>query len=147
MTERRAEDPLPQAERRAAAADQLAALEGVRQEVAGLRDDVREDARELRAELRASLEAFALAHGREHQAESAHLSGLVDDAARDHARFDAFIRNAELAQARRDGTLGVFRFVVELLGRYYRPIGALIMTLGMIVAAATGALTISIGIR
>jgi hypothetical protein len=127
--------------------DQLRALEGVRAEVAGLRDDVREDARELRSELRSALEAFALAHGREHQAESVHLSGLVDGAARDHARFEAFMRNAELAAARRDGYLGVFRFVVELLGRYYRPIGALIVTLAVALAAITGALTVAVSVQ
>jgi hypothetical protein len=41
-----------------------------------------------------------------------------------HARFEDFMRKAELAAARRDGILGVFRFSLDLLGRNWRGIVA-----------------------
>lgn len=134
-------------ERRATDPAYLSAIEAVRDEVAALRDDMREDARELRAELRSSIDAFAVTHAKEHVTEHDYLQGLLLSANTAHERFEMFIRNAELAQARRDGYLGVFRFTVELLGRYYRPIGALIIALGFTAAALVGAISINIGIR
>lgn len=41
-----------------------------------------------------------------------------------HARFEDFMRRAELAQARRDGALGIVRFVFDLVGRNWRGIVA-----------------------
>lgn len=114
----------------------LDALMGLRMEVTALRDDMREDSAALRQELG----GFALAHAKEH--ETTRL-----EAEAEHQTFHDFIRNAELAQARRDGYLGVFRFTVETLNKYWKPIGFLIIMLASVAAALAGALTISVGIH
>jgi hypothetical protein len=41
-----------------------------------------------------------------------------------HARFEDFMHKAEIAQARRDGALGIIRFVFDLIGRNWRGIAA-----------------------
>jgi hypothetical protein len=41
-----------------------------------------------------------------------------------HARFEDFMHRAELAAARRDGALGIIRFVFDLIGRNWRGIAA-----------------------
>jgi hypothetical protein len=41
-----------------------------------------------------------------------------------HARFEEFMHKAELAAARRDGFLGVVRFMFDLIGRNWRGIAA-----------------------
>lgn len=125
----------------------LDALHAIRGELSGLRDDFREDIREVRRDMQGSIDTVIVQHGKEHALERAYLTGLKEEAELDHARFDTYIRNAELVQARRDGALGVFRFTIELLGRYYRPLGALIIALTFAVAAVVGALTVEIGIQ
>lgn len=134
-------------ERRAVDPAYLAALDGIRDELAGLRADVREDVRDVRTELRASIEGFALMHGREHIAEAAHLDELVAERDRVHADFAAFMRAAQLAQARRDGALGALRFVVELAGVHYRELGVLLGIALFGLAAIAGAIRIDIGVR
>lgn len=134
-------------ERRATDPAILAALDSIRGEVSALRDDMREDIRAVREDMQTSIDAVIATHGREHSIERKYIDGLRTEAVIAHERFDAFIRNAELAQARRDGYLGVFRFTIELLGRYYRPLGALIITMALAFASAIGALRIDISIQ
>jgi len=59
-----------------------------------------------------------------------------------HARYDAFIAANALDQARRDGALGVVRYVVELFGRNWKAL----LPLAGAVAAVTGAVHVSIGV-
>lgn len=59
-----------------------------------------------------------------------------------NARFDAFIASNQLEQARRDGALGVVRYLVELFGRNWKAM----LPLAGAVAALTGAVHISIGV-
>lgn len=75
--------------------------------VEGLRSDMREDL----AGLRDDLQNYMTSHGNDHQAADR-------DRADAHGRFDAFIRNAEITAARRDGALGVMRFAFELFSRH-----------------------------
>lgn len=58
-----------------------------------------------------------------------------------HNRYDAFISANAIDNARRDGALGIVRYVVDLLGRNWKALAA--TALG--IAAATGSLHISIG--
>lgn len=75
--------------------------------IEGLRSDMREDLGGLRDDL----QNYMTTHGGEHVA-------AANERAEAHSRFDAFIRNAELAAAHRDGALGVVRFVFELVARH-----------------------------
>jgi hypothetical protein len=56
------------------------------------------------------------------------------------------MRDQELAAARRDGALGVFRFVVEQVSRHWQPLAALIGTMAGLVAFLTGSIHIVIGV-
>jgi len=116
----------------------ISAIEGLRTEISGLRDDVREDIKEIREDLERAVTNYAITHGHEHQAER-------DDSRAAHDRFDTFIRNAELAQARRDGAIGIFRFVIETLARYARPIATVLLGLAALIAAGSGAIQIQVG--
>ena len=51
---------------------------------------------------------------------------------------------AELAQARRDGALGVFRFVLELLARHWKPITAIVTSLTVAAAVVSGSIQIEV---
>lgn len=96
-----------------------------------LRDDMREDNHRLEGRIMAVVTGFQTAHARVHD---------VDQAANEkaHDRFDAFIRSAELAQARREGALGVFRFVLEQLSRHWKPLLAILSGVAAVVLAAGG---------
>lgn len=104
---------------------------GVYAAIEGLRDDVREDNDRLERRLMAGVHEFAIRHGQEHLVER-------DEKALAHERFDAFIRSAELAQARREGALGVFRFVLEQLSRHWKPVFAILSGVAAVVLAAEG---------
>lgn len=100
--------------------------------IEGLRSDMREDLGAIRHDLADTEErlvsqvtAYTSAHAQEH-------ATVAAKSGEDHERFNAFIRNAELAQARRDGALGVIRFLFELTSRHS---GALIKVVAAITAA------------
>lgn len=83
---------------------------------------------------------FVIAHGRDHEA-------MQIERERDHGEFRAFMKNAELAQARRDGALGVFRFGVELLSRHARPLATLLVPILLFLLAALGNFRIEVVAR
>lgn len=116
----------------------VSAIESLRAEVSGLRDDVREDIEAIRSEVRTAVTDFTIAHGREHQAER-------EDRTVAHARFDDFIRAVELDKARRDGALGFLRFGFELFGRYGRQVAWVLLGLASLVGAASGAIQVTVG--
>ena len=108
-----------------------------------LRDDVREDLGASEKRVMTAIEdatrtfgGYRDEHGREHVA-------MRGDSEAAHKRFDAFIASQSVAQARRDGALGVVRFLVELAGANWKAI----LALGLALYAALGNLEISIGIR
>jgi len=115
----------------------LDAIEGlradVREDIGHLRDDVREDVRDIRVDL----SAFITAHGREHADQKAESETA-------HDGFTAFISNFELERARKDGALGVFRFVLEQLSRHARPLAALGIGLITAIAAIVGAFRVDV---
>jgi hypothetical protein len=106
----------------------------VREDIGHLRDDVREDNAALEHRVMTALGDFSVAHGREHTTER-EASAAV------HRRFDDFLRTAELNQARRDGALGVFRFLLEQTSRHAKPLTAVLL------AAAGAALALAGNIR
>lgn len=112
----------------------------VREDIGQLRDDMREDNQRLEDRIMTVVTGFQTAHGAVHEGDRAE-----NDAA--HVRFDAFIRNAELVQARRDGALGVFRFAVELLSRNWKPLTVVLTAITAVLFAATGDLRIEIVTR
>lgn len=83
---------------------------------------------------RADLTTYETAHGKEHVAQRVESEEV-------HKRFDAFIASSTIAQAHRDGTLGVVRFMLELLGRNWKALAALAAG----IAAASGNLRVVIG--
>lgn len=105
-----------------------------------LRDDMREDNRDLEKRIMDTVTGFVVAHGKQHDAHD------VDSEAA-HRDFRAFIRAAELAQAKRDGALGVFRFAVELVSRNWRPISVVLVAMTAALFAATGDIRIEIMTR
>jgi hypothetical protein len=115
--------------------------------IEGLEARMREDNERLEArlmgvvvEIRSEQRESNLEHAKEHQSAT-----LVAEA--EHARFSEFIRNAEIAQARRDGALGVFRFVVEQVSRHWQPLSALLVTAGIAGLALGGNIHIEVGLR
>lgn len=58
-----------------------------------------------------------------------------------HSRYDTFIAANAIDQARRDGALGIVRYVADLLGRNWKALAAGAVA----IAAATGSLRITIG--
>lgn len=98
------------------------------------------DAMELRVmaainAARSDLTSFEAAHGREHVAQRSESESS-------HLEFRAFMAKVDLAKARQDGTLGVLRYLADLLGRNWKAIAGL----AVMVAAATGSIHISIGV-
>ncbi len=128
--------------------DAIEALrEDVREDLGHLRDDVREDNERLEQRVMAAIHdvrtdaaGFALDHAKVHIQRQ-------EDTDAEHATFREFIRNAELAQARRDGALGVFRFVLEQLSRHWRPLVALLSSVLFGLAILTGSVSIEVVAR
>lgn len=120
----------------------------------GLRDDVREDLGALEGRVMAAItevqrdaHEYAIAHSGIHADDHAERDRLVAEAKVAHDRFDDFIRNAALAQARRDGALGVIRFVIELVGRNWRGVAAVAGALIVALLTVTGQLSVSVSVR
>lgn len=122
----------------------LRAIDGmrddVREDLAGLRRDVREDQRVTEERLMGTMAQFARAHSAEHDERD-----LAIDT--DLSKFRAFMRTAEIAQAKRDGALGVLRFVLELVSKHAKSIVAIACTGGALVGLLSGVVHVSVGIR
>lgn len=106
---------------------------------AELRQQRNLDAMELRVmtainATRADLTSYEASHGKEHVAQRV-------ESEQAHKRFDDFMHTASIAQAHRDGTLGVVRFLIELLGRNWKAIAAGALAL----LAASGNIRVVIG--
>lgn len=125
-----------------------AAIEGlrtdVREDIGHLRDDVREDNERLErrvmteiAGVRRDQAEFALAHAKVHAVRQ-------EETDAEHRVFREFIRNSELAQARRDGMLGMFRFGLELISRHAKPIATIIVALTGALLALSGSIAIEL---
>ena len=136
-----ADDPVLERRDNHTTLDAIRALrQDVREDVAGLRTDMREDNERLETRMVGMVTGFIVAHGAEHQAERT----ASNDA---HARFDKFIKAAEYAEARRDGALGVFLFVLEHVSRHWRPITAILTAIATVILAATGNVQLQIVAR
>lgn len=112
----------------------------VREDIGHLRDDLREDNAALERRVMTALQEYAVAHGQVHSTEKAAAEVA-------HARFDTFIRNAELAQARRDGALGVFRFAVEQVSRHAKPISLVLAAVAAAGLALAGNIRFEVIVR
>lgn len=125
----------------------LRAVDDVRTDVRELRDDVREDNAALEQRVMA-----ALAVAREEQRLSveahakAHLESAIENET-ELGRIRDFMKNAELAQAHRDGALGVFRFGLEQLSRHSGSIVRVLLAAGSVIALASGAIQFEIVIQ
>lgn len=108
----------PSVDRRRFDSDLLDAFDRVRTE---LRDEIHRSEGRVQSsigDLRKDFEATTVTHAGIHAVEGEARSLA-------HNRFEEFMLRAELAQARRDGALGLIRFAVDLLGRNWRGIVAL----------------------
>lgn len=105
-------------ERRRGDTDLLEALDRVRAE---LRDEIRLS----EGRVMGAFESATVTHAGIHATEGESRSIA-------HARFEDFMRKAELAQARRDGAIGIIRFTVDLVGRNWRGIVALGATVAVL---------------
>jgi hypothetical protein len=124
-----------------------ALVDGLRDDIRDLRTDVREDlvllegrvtdqVAAVKADQLAThkfLEDYAKGHSIEHESEAS-------DRRAAHGTFYDFIRKFELDQARRDGALGMVRYLVELLSKH----GPRLATAALGIAAALGVATGSI---
>lgn len=112
----------------------------VREDIGHLRDDMREDNAALEGRVMSALTDFSTAHGKEHAVER-------EASTQAHRRFDEFVRAAELAQAKRDGALGVFRFLLEQLSRHSGAIVKVLGAAGAVLAIASGAIRLEVLVR
>lgn len=108
-----------------------------------LRDDFREDLDAMEKRVMTAIDgatrqlgSYQTEHGREHVT----MRGESEAA---HARFDEFIRSAALSQARKDGALGVVRFMADIAGRNWK---ALLILAGTLLTIA-GNVQIDLGVR
>ena len=108
-----------------------------------LRDDWREDLGGLEGRVMTAIGesgrqfgAYREEHGREHIAQRG-------DSEAAHKRFDAFISAAAVAQARRDGALGVMKFIADALGRNWKALAAI----GGTVALLLGNVHVNVGFQ
>jgi hypothetical protein len=107
---------------------------GFQQLIEGLRTDVREDIRDLREEWR----VFAVEHGKAHENEAI-------ERRLSHGEFYEYIRKAEVDNARKDGALGVVRFVIEKLSANATRLVAVILALASVLMAITGQIHFTVG--
>lgn len=138
-------------------------IDGVRRDIDGLRDDFREDNQRLRQDFRednASLEErmtnaigvvstrqaetrelivdFAKGHAELHEEENVERREA-------HSAFYKFMRDRELAEARRDGALGVVRFGVELVSKHSTKLVQLLLAVAALLGIVTGAVRVGVG--
>jgi hypothetical protein len=106
-----------------------------------IRDDYREDLVGLEGRVMTAIGAIerkldetSRTHAEVHVAEA-----TLDRNA--HEIYDAFIRDSKLAAARRDGALGVVRFVTELLGSNWKGI----LAAGAALSFLLGQLRVTVG--
>jgi hypothetical protein len=112
----------------------------MREDIQGLRDEVRLEGDRREDRLMGVMASFARAHAAEHVDDQ-----LVLD--RDIGAMKTFMEAAKIAQAKRDGALGVFRFVVELLSKHVRPIVAVIFAVAGAGAVLLGTVHIEVVAR
>lgn len=115
------------------------------QAIDGLRDDFREDLRAAEerlgsqiSEVSGDVSAFVAAHTEAHRGEGERRGAA-------EMRFESFISQSELAQARRDGALGAVRFTIEQISRHAGRIVAILATIAAAALAVSGELSIAIG--
>lgn len=122
----------------------LRAIDGMRddfrEDMAGLRRDVREDMAKSEERVMGTMAQFARVHGVEHDEDRLALD-------RDLTTFRAFMHAAEIAQAKRDGALGVLRFVLELVSKHAKPIVAVIGAATVGIAVLLGQIHIEVVAR
>lgn len=119
----------------------------VREDLGHLRDDMREDNAALEARVMAAL---AAARDEQRQSVEAHAKLHLTDAVAQETelgRIREFMRNAELAAARRDGALGVFRFAVEQLSRHAKPITGVLVGLATVLLALSGSIHLEVAVK
>lgn len=125
----------------------------------GLRDDVREDLRDLRQDFARGeermtarivavegrqaathelLTEYARSHGELHEQEAQERRTA-------HSAFYDFIRKSELDQAKRDGALGVARYLMELVSKHGTNIAKVIVAIAGLLAVASGNVNIDLG--
>jgi hypothetical protein len=116
-----------------------------------LRDDFREDLGLLEGRLmtaigenRRQLTDYADAHGKEHAALRVDAEKDVAAAKAAHDRFDEYIEKSKLAQAHKDGALGVTRYVVELLARNATALVKIAAAVAGLLLAISGSVHVSI---
>lgn len=112
--------------------------------IEGLRSDMREDFAAVRAEIRDvesrvsdSVTNYTLNHAQEHAVQAA----VATDR---HAQINAFIEGAKLDQARRDGALGIVRYVFELVSTHSGAIVKVILAVAGALLVVNGNLNVSV---
>lgn len=124
-----------------------------------LRDDVREDLRDIRTEIgkseervtarvaavearqveaRDQLTEFVKAHSDEHE----HYERRSTES---HSALWDAVRHFQLNEARRDGALGIVRYLVELASKHAPRLAAIVLALAAALGFATGDISVAIG--
>lgn len=127
-------------------------FESVRNDLRVARREGREDLAAMEARVTARIAAvesrqgetfdlvtdYAKTHGEQHEGEAAERRV-------EHGKFYDFMRRAEVAEARRDGALGVLRFTVEQLSRHSGRIAQVLLSAAALAGIISGAVSVDIG--
>jgi hypothetical protein len=118
-----------------------------------LRSDMREDLNALEgrvmgaiAENRRQLSDYAARHSEDHAALRSEWNAGALEANVAHARYDAWIESEKIGQARKDGSLGVVRYLVTLVAANASGLVRVGLTIAALVLAGSGAVHLSIGL-
>lgn len=116
------------------------------------RDDVREDLGSLETRLtalimenRAALTSYSTTHNGVHGTERHETELAFTDSRAAHVRFDDFIASSRVAQAHRDGALGVTRYIVELVASNAGALIKIALSVAAGALIAAGGVHVSIG--
>jgi hypothetical protein len=99
------------------------------------------------AENRRALTDYSTSHNGIHVAERLETQAAFAESKVAHARFDAYIESSKISQARRDGALGVVRYLIELVGTNGRGLLQVGIALAGILLALSGNVHIDLGAR
>jgi hypothetical protein len=118
------------------------------------RDDVREDLGALEGRLmvaiadnRRALGDYSTTHKGVHDAERLETQAAFAESKVAYARFEAYIESSKISQARRDGALGVVRYILELVGTNGGGLLRLGIGLAGVLLALSGNVHIDLGAR
>lgn len=125
----------------------------VREDIAALRTEARSDITALEGRLmtaivdnRRALTDYSTTHNGVHVAERKETEAAFSESRAAHDRFDEYISTQRVVQARKDGALGVTRYVVELVAANAGALVKILLAAAVAAIFATGGVHLSVGV-